>query len=110
MTKEKKSKKNIDIKSAINSEQRLTNFSYLLLLLALGAQTMILELTMPRILAPTFGNTLFCWTAIITVVLIALSIGYYLGGLLATQNNIKRLIGLFSALSAVSSLLLLCHS
>jgi len=101
MTKEKKSKKNIDIKSAINSEQRLTNFSYLLLLLALGAQTMILELTMPRILAPTFGNTLFCWTAIITVVLIALSIGYYLGGLLATQNNIKRLIGLFSALSAV---------
>ncbi len=35
---------------------------YLSLLLALGANTLIVELVIPRMIAPVFGNTLFCWT------------------------------------------------
>jgi hypothetical protein len=77
-----------------------------ILLLCLGAQTMIMELAMPRILAPTFGNTLFCWTAIITVVLAALSIGYYWGGRMASRKNAPGMIAVFSAFSALWVLLL----
>ena len=73
------------------------NWGYLLLLLSLGAQTMIVELTIPRLLAPTFGNTLFCWTAIIAVVLIALALGYSLGGRLAARKNARELIWILGA-------------
>ena len=72
---------------------------HLFVLIALGAQTMIVELTIPRVLAPTFGNTLFCWTAIISVVLIALSLGYYLGGRVDTKRNAKKLIWILASTS-----------
>jgi predicted membrane-bound spermidine synthase len=64
------------------------------LVFALGMQTMILELTLPRLLAPAFGNTLFCWTAAIGEVLAALAVGYQIGGLISTgdkDTNAKRL-------------------
>lgn len=50
------------------------------LVFALGVQTMIVELSLPQLLAPAFGNTLFCWTAAISEVLAALAIGYHVGG------------------------------
>jgi len=70
------------------------------MLIVLGMQTMIVELTIPRILAPAFGNTLFCWTAIITVVLISLTLGYYIGGKLTAKKKPERLIRIFGAVSA----------
>lgn len=48
-----------------------------------GAAVMIIELAAHRILAPWFGNSLFTWTALIGVILLALSLGYYAGGWLA---------------------------
>jgi len=59
----------------------------LALVFALGVQTMIVELSLPRLLAPVFGNTLFCWTAAISVVLAALAVGYHLGGMLSTRKT-----------------------
>ncbi|MFW2439878.1 MAG: fused MFS/spermidine synthase, partial [Arenicellales bacterium] len=82
-------------------------FPLMLLLLALGAQTLIVELTIPRMIAPVFGNTLFSWTAIIAVVLISLTAGYRLGGYLASSNkNIIKMISLISVCAAVWVLLL----
>jgi len=79
----------------------------MLLLLALGAQTLIVELTIPRMIAPVFGNTLFSWTAIIAVVLISLTAGYRLGGHLAlTSKNIIKTISLISVSAAIWVLLL----
>ncbi|HPC05065.1 MAG TPA: fused MFS/spermidine synthase [Syntrophales bacterium] len=78
----------------------------LFLLLALGVQTMIVEVTIPRILAPAFGNTLFCWTAIITTVLVALSLGYYAGGILSSRAKVRRSIVLFAVFSSLWVLLL----
>ncbi|MDY6990029.1 MAG: fused MFS/spermidine synthase [Thermodesulfobacteriota bacterium] len=74
---------------------------YLFLLVALGAQTMIVELAIPRLLAPAFGNTLYCWTAIITVVLVALSAGYYVGGRMAARGHGSHLVSVLSSLSAL---------
>ncbi|MDJ0740510.1 MAG: fused MFS/spermidine synthase [Gammaproteobacteria bacterium] len=72
----------------------------ILLLAVLGAQTMILELAFPRLIAPAFGNTLFAWTAIIAVVLTALASGYALGGHLAKRREIT---GTASALAIASA-------
>lgn len=51
-----------------------------------GAAVMIIELSGARLVAPVYGNTLYTWTAIIGVVLVALSIGGYLGGWLADRK------------------------
>ena len=61
------------------------------LVFALGMQTMIVELSLPRLLAPAFGNTLFCWTAAISEVLGALAIGYHIGGILSSGKAGKNL-------------------
>lgn len=77
------------------------NISYLVLLLALGANTLIVELTIPRLIAPVFGNTLFSWTAIIAVVLVALTAGYRIGGMIATRTEFERYILWFSLFAAI---------
>jgi len=48
-----------------------------------GACVLILEILSTRIFAPYFGNTIFAFSSIIGVTLVALSIGYYAGGRLA---------------------------
>lgn len=53
---------------------------------------MIVELTASRVLAPHFGNTLTTWTAVIGVIMLALSIGYYGGGVFADRRPVPRLL------------------
>ncbi|HEX5035853.1 MAG TPA: fused MFS/spermidine synthase [bacterium] len=45
-----------------------------------GLAVMAVELTAVRLLAPHFGTSLFVWTNVIAVVLVALAAGYGLGG------------------------------
>jgi spermidine synthase len=66
-----------------------------------GASVMIVELAASRVLSPYFGNTLYTWTALIGVIMIALSTGYYAGGRLADQRpNPLVLLHLVSAAAA----------
>jgi spermidine synthase len=51
-----------------------------LLVLVSGAVLMGLEIVGSRILAPYFGNSVFVWGSLISLFLIALSVGYYIGG------------------------------
>jgi spermidine synthase len=45
-----------------------------------GAVLMALEIVGSRVLAPYFGSSIFVWGSLISVVLAALSLGYYSGG------------------------------
>jgi spermidine synthase len=50
-----------------------------------GAVLMSLEMIGSRMLAPYFGNSIFVWGSLISVVLAALSLGYWLGGIVADR-------------------------
>lgn len=56
-----------------------------------GGAVMILELLGTRIIAPFYGVSLFVWTALISVTMIALALGYYLGGFLTDRYQAIRL-------------------
>ncbi len=50
-----------------------------------GAVIMALEILGTRVLNPSFGSGLYVWSALITVTLVSLAFGYYLGGLAADR-------------------------
>lgn len=73
---------------------------------ACGAALMGLEMVAARVLAPYLGNSIHVWGAVISVVMIALSIGYALGGQLADRFGAARSLppviaaaGLFTAVA-----------
>jgi spermidine synthase len=66
---------------------------YLLLTAALcGAIVMVIEVLGSRVIGPFFGVSLFVWTSLITVTLVALALGYALGGRLADRNSTPQLL------------------
>lgn len=72
---------------------------FLLLTVAItGALVMVIEITGARIIAPYFGVGLFVWTSLISVTLLALATGYWVGGILADRrqsaDTLYTLIGL----------------
>ena len=56
-----------------------------------GAAVMMLELLGTRIIGPYYGVSLYVWSSLISVALIALSLGYYLGGVVADRQSRFRL-------------------
>lgn len=62
-----------------------------------GAVLMSLEMVGSRILAPTFGSSIYIWGSLIVVVMAALTLGYYLGGRLADRYPYFLVIGLILA-------------
>jgi spermidine synthase len=51
-----------------------------------GASILILEVVGVRLLSPFYGNTIFTVSSVISVILFALSVGYYAGGVLADRH------------------------
>ncbi|MFB6181580.1 MAG: fused MFS/spermidine synthase, partial [Candidatus Magasanikbacteria bacterium] len=67
-----------------------------------GFSIMGVEITASRLLAPYFGSSLFIWTNIIGVVMVALSLGYYYGGKIADRNpDFNILLILFLAAGSI---------
>lgn len=51
-----------------------------------GAVVMIFELVGSRIMAPSYGTSLYVWTGIIGVIMGSLALGYWLGGKMADRR------------------------
>ena len=72
-----------------------------------GASVLALELLASRIMTPYFGVSLYIWTGILTITLVALALGYWAGGRLAagkrTSGSLARLTLLFASMPAAAS-------
>jgi hypothetical protein len=68
-----------------------------------GYYVMAIELLSGRILAPNFGNSIYVWGGIITVFMVALSVGYLAGGQLSVVAPTQsKLAGLLLAAAAAT--------
>lgn len=67
-----------------------------------GAVVMILELVGARMVAPFFGTSIYVWTAMIGVILGALSLGYWYGGILADRRANDRVLMRIIFIAALS--------
>jgi len=68
-----------------------------------GAAIMVLELLGARVLAPYYGSSLFVWSSLITVTLVALAIGYWLGGVVADRRPRPALLYAIIALAGLAT-------
>lgn len=84
----------------------LTRKKLLLVVFITGAAVLVIEVSATRILATYFGNTLYSFSSILSIVLGALSLGYYYGGRMADKNPSRRNFYLIILYSGVSVLLL----
>lgn len=69
-----------------------------------GFFVMGVELLGGRILAPNFGSSIYVWGALITVFMLALSLGYLAGGRWSAHRPSMPRLGLLLAAAALSAL------
>ena len=69
-----------------------------------GFYVMLVELLSGRLIAPSFGSSIYVWGSVIFVFMLGLSIGYLLGGIYSQYSpSVVRLCGILIA-SAASTL------
>lgn len=71
-----------------------------------GMAVLIIEILATRILAPYFGNSIYTFSSVISIVLLALSLGYYIGGRLSDWNLSLILFYIFIFISGFSVIVL----
>jgi hypothetical protein len=64
---------------------------------------MAVELLSGRILAPNFGNSIYVWGGIITIFMLALSIGYLIGGRLSIRGPSLKKLSIILMVAAAST-------
>ncbi len=67
-----------------------------------GFFVMGVELLGGRLLAPYFGSSIYVWGALITIFMLALSIGYLAGGRMSLHSPSLRRLGLILIVAAVT--------
>ncbi len=80
--------------AGVSCENRFAFIDKLVLYLTVsitGAAVMMLELLGTRIIGPFYGVSLIVWSSLISVTLMALAIGYFIGGRLADREGPVRL-------------------
>jgi spermidine synthase len=78
---------------------------------AAGAGSLATEICASRLLAPFFGNTTVVWANVIGLILVYLSVGYWLGGRVADRHPSPRVLGgiLLVAAAAITVLPFIAH-
>jgi hypothetical protein len=69
-----------------------------------GFYVMLVELLSGRLIAPSFGSSIYVWGSVIFVFMLGLAIGYLLGGLYSQHNPSVRKLCAILALSALTTL------
>jgi len=76
----------------------LRRYSLPLTVFMTGGAVLIVEIVAVRILSPYYGSTIFTVSSVISVILAALSVGYYAGGKLADKHpSLKLFYGIIFA-------------
>ena len=70
-----------------------------------GSAVMVIELLGTRMIAPFYGASLYVWSSLISVTMIALAIGYFVGGKWADCTK-RTGLSLIIALAAFLSLII----
>lgn len=71
-----------------------------------GAMTMILELVAARVLSPYVGSSNLIWTSIIGIMLISMSLGYWIGGKIADKKHDLKDLSQFILIAAITTSLI----
>ena len=85
------------------SGKNIQNWLCIILVFVAGAASLAIEVAASRLLAPYFGSSLFVWANLIGLILLYLTVGYYVGGLLADRQPYPQLL---YAITAVAALLI----
>ncbi|MBV35691.1 MAG: glycosyl transferase [Rickettsiales bacterium] len=70
----------------------------------MGFSIMTVELLGGKILSPYFGGSVYVWGSIITIFMLALSIGYLVGGKLSLKEPNTRKYGVIFIVAAITTL------
>ncbi|MCH8310525.1 MAG: fused MFS/spermidine synthase, partial [Chloroflexi bacterium] len=94
-------------KNSMGLTALITSINPYVVVFGASACGLIIEIVAGRILAPSIGVSLYTWTAIIGVVLAGISVGSYVGGLVADRFPSPVTLGLILLAAGVSSLTVL---
>ncbi len=80
---------------------RLRSLQLIVIVFGCGFALMALEMLGARLLSPDFGSSIYVWGSVISIFLLALSMGYWIGGSLSVRWPSGKTLGVFIFLAAV---------